>query len=163
MAAIPSTPRLDPAAPESLAARLASLPPRIVFFDGVCAFCDGTVKWLIEHDPDARLHFAPLQGETAALVRSAFPGRFPSDIDTLVYLEPGDEAFGRKLSLRSDALFAVADEIGGDLRWVSRWRWLPRWLADLAYRAFAATRYRVFGVLDACEIPTPRDRARLLA
>ena len=35
----------------------------IVFFDGVCAMCSGTVKFLIREDVNKMLHYAPLQGE----------------------------------------------------------------------------------------------------
>ena len=141
---------------------LSRLPPRIVFFDGVCAFCDRSVLWLIERDPDARLHFAPLQGQTAEIVRRAFPDRFPDDIDTIVYLHPADGPGAGEISLRSAAAFDLCDEIGGSWKWVARLRWLPRFLTDLAYRLFARTRYRLFGKLDACDIPAPENRARLL-
>ncbi len=140
---------------------LSALPPRIVFFDGVCGFCDGLVRWLLDHDPEARLHFAPLQGETAETVRRRFPDRFPKDIDTLVYLHPGDD--GRpNIALRCVAIFELCDEIGGGWRWLWALRVLPTWLTNLGYRAFAASRYRLFGKLDACDVPTPGDRARLL-
>jgi predicted DCC family thiol-disulfide oxidoreductase YuxK len=147
-----------PASPEAL----SQLPPRILFFDGVCSFCDGLVLWLIERDPNARLHFAPLQGHTAEVVRRAFPDHFPDDIDTIVYLHPGRGPGGPQISLRSAAAFDLGDEIGGPWKWVARLRWLPRFLTDLAYRLFAASRYRLFGKLDACDIPTPENRARLL-
>lgn len=140
---------------------LAELPPRIVFFDGDCAFCDGRVRWLIEHDPEGRLRFAPLQGETAATVRAAFPERFPEDLDTLVYLRP--DADGRAdLRLRSAAVFELLQEIGGPTAWLALLRFLPRALTDWGYRVFARNRYRWFGRLDACAVPTPAQRARAL-
>lgn len=151
-----------PAASDALAKKLDELPPRVLFFDGICSFCDSTILWLTERDPDARLHFAPLQGRTADIVRAAFPERFPVDIDTIVYLQAGDGPGGRQISLRSAAAFDVCEEIGGPWKWLARMRWLPRPLMDLAYRAFAGNRYRMFGQLDACNIPTPEERARLL-
>ena len=42
-------------------------------------------------------------------------------------------------------------------------RWLPRVLRDLPYRLFVKLRYRVFGRLDACPIPTPEQASRFLA
>jgi predicted DCC family thiol-disulfide oxidoreductase YuxK len=140
---------------------LASLPPRIVFFDGVCGFCDQTVRWLLEHDIEAQLHFAPLQGETAETVRRRFPDRFPKDLDTVVYLRPDAEG-QPDIAVRSAAIFELASDIGG-VRWVGSLSALPSWLTDAAYRVFAACRYRIFGKLDACDIPTPGERARLLS
>jgi predicted DCC family thiol-disulfide oxidoreductase YuxK len=134
----------------------ASLPPRIVFFDGVCAFCDQTVRWLVDRDPQERLHFAPLQGETAEVVRALFPGRFPDDIDTLVYLHPSSSG-APEIALRSGAIFALCAEIGFGNPWLPALSRLPSWLADLGYRLFAASRYRLFGKLDTCDIPTPEE------
>jgi predicted DCC family thiol-disulfide oxidoreductase YuxK len=39
---------------------------------------------------------------------------------------------------------------------------VPKVLRDWAYRQFAARRYRWFGKLDACRVPTPELRARFL-
>ena len=137
---------------------LASLPPRIVFFDGVCVFCEGLVRWLFDRDPEEQFHFASLQGETAARVREAFPESFPTDIDTFVFYERDERA----LALRADAVFRLAGQLDGRWRHVARLRVLPDWLTELAYRAFAASRYRLFGRLDACPIPTDAERRRLL-
>jgi predicted DCC family thiol-disulfide oxidoreductase YuxK len=141
-------------------ASIESLPARIIFFDGVCAFCNGAVRWLRDRDPGGRFHFAPLQGETAALVRSAFPNEFPTDIDTLVYVER--RGADTRIGLRSEAVFRLCDELGGGWRAVARLRALPRWLTDFGYLAFARSRYRVFGRLDACAVPTHGQRERLL-
>ena len=58
---------------------LESLPARIVFFDGVCAFCDHAVRWLQARDPRGRFHFAPLQGDTP--VQFVLTGRDEGKID----------------------------------------------------------------------------------
>lgn len=153
-AAEPATAELEKLAP------LASLPARIIFFDGVCAFCNGAVRWIRDRDPAGRFHFAPLQGETAARVRRAFPSEFPADIDTLVYVEQcGADT---RIDLRSEAVFRLCDELGGGWRAVARLRALPRWLTDFGYRAFAHSRYRVFGRVDTCAVPTRGQRERLL-
>jgi len=139
---------------------MAALPAeRLVLFDGVCVFCNGAVRWLIARDPEARLRFAPLQGEAGQALRRRHP-RIPSGIDTLVYVDAsgGQE----RVYLRSEAVFRLLREVRGAPRWLLAFAVLPRWLADLGYRAFAALRYRVFGRLDACALPTPEERARIL-
>jgi predicted DCC family thiol-disulfide oxidoreductase YuxK len=40
--------------------------------------------------------------------------------------------------------------------------WIPRPLGDLAYRLVARYRYRIWGRLDACPIPTDAERAKFL-
>ena len=113
---------------EARAPEPMTLPPRIVFYDGVCGFCNGLVRWLIERDPDHRLHYAPLQGETARSVRAEYPDRFPEDIDTLVFFRrpsEGEEPRSPEaLALRSTAAFAIARELGGrywrSVAWAAR-------------------------------------------
>ena len=133
---------------------------RLVCFDGVCNFCDGAVRWLVEHDPDARLCFATLQGQTAEALRSRQP-QIPRDIDTLVYVDASGGA--ERVYLRSQAILRVWIEVAPE-------RALPRWLlhlplplADLLYRIFASQRYRLFGKLSECRVPSPEERGRFLA
>ena len=130
-----------------------------MLFDGVCVFCNAGVRWLMERDPRARLHFAPLQGETASALRARHP-EIPSELATFVYVE-GD-ATGERVFLRSAALFRVLALLDSPWRHVAVLRALPRRLCDAAYQAFARRRYRLFGKLDSCRIPTPDEAQRFL-
>ena len=134
-------------------------PPRLVLYDGVCGFCDRSVQWLLEADRDLLLRYAPLQGPTAAALRQRHPA-LPEDIDTVVLVE--GERDSEVLFLRSDAVLHIASLLPSVPRWVQVFRWCPRPLRDALYRAFAAIRYRVWGKLDACKLPTPAERARFL-
>jgi len=132
---------------------------RLVLFDGVCGFCDTTVRWLIERDPAARLRYAPLQGETAAGLRARHP-EIPSDLETLVFVER--EGAGERVHLRSRAALRVCAELQPPPAWLRWVAWLPTPLADLGYRLLARLRYRLFGRLDACRVPDDEERARFL-
>jgi predicted DCC family thiol-disulfide oxidoreductase YuxK len=136
------------------------LPDATVFYDGVCGFCDREVQWLLGLDTAGRLHFAPLQGSTAAAVREVFPGSITGDLDTMVFAERDGD--GVRFSYRSDAalrILTVADVAPWHRRLL---RWTPRFLRELGYRFVARVRYRVWGRLDACRIPTPDQRQRFL-
>jgi predicted DCC family thiol-disulfide oxidoreductase YuxK len=137
----------------------ARQPAGIVLFDGVCGFCDAAVRWLLRRDPEGRLRFAPLQGETAARLRARQPG-IPEGLGTLVYVVESDG--GERVYLRSEAVFRACAAISGSPRWVGILASLPRSLTDFGYRLIAGLRYRVFGRLDACRIPTPHERERML-
>jgi predicted DCC family thiol-disulfide oxidoreductase YuxK len=133
---------------------------RIVLYDGVCGFCNGSVRWLIAHDRGERLRYAALQGETAAALRARHP-EISTGLDTIVFVEsaPG----GEWVWLRSAAVFRVMRELPAPWCWIAPLRWLlPRGLWDVAYGAFARRRYRWFGRLEACPIPTAEVRARFL-
>jgi predicted DCC family thiol-disulfide oxidoreductase YuxK len=131
----------------------------LILFDGVCNFCDGAVRWVVERDPEARFCFAALQGETAQALRLRHP-EIPDDIDTMVYVDASGP--GERVYLRSEAALRVWRQVepGRSLpRWLAR---LPRPLTELGYRIFARLRYRLFGRLDACRVPSPEERARFL-
>ncbi len=130
-----------------------ALPDRLVLFDGECGMCDGLVQWLLAHDPGGRFRFAPLQGATAQALRVRFP-EMPRDIDTVLYLEGG------QLFQRSAAAFAIAAQLRAPWSWFRAFGLLPRALTDLGYRLVARFRYRVWGKLDACRVPTLGERAR---
>jgi predicted DCC family thiol-disulfide oxidoreductase YuxK len=138
----------------------AALPARIVLFDGVCGFCHAGVRWVAARDPSARFRFAPLQGETAALLRARHP-EIPEASETLVLVER--EAGAERVTLRSRAVLRVLAELDTRWRYVSLLRRLPAVLTDPAYRVVAALRYRLFGRLESCPLPSPEERARFLA
>jgi predicted DCC family thiol-disulfide oxidoreductase YuxK len=41
-------------------------------------------------------------------------------------------------------------------------RWLPAFLLDLGYRVIARVRYRIWGRVDVCDLPSPENRVRFL-
>jgi predicted DCC family thiol-disulfide oxidoreductase YuxK len=136
------------------------LPPATVFFDGVCGFCDREVQWLLRRDPEGRIHYAPLQGETATAVRAALPGSIPVELDTMVFAERDGD--GVRFSYRSDAAMRIL-RVSNASPWTLRFlRFVPRPLRELGYRIIARTRYRVWGKLDACRVPTAEQRDRFL-
>lgn len=138
----------------------ASLPGPIVLYDGECGVCDASVSWLLAHDPEGRLRYAPLQGDTAAELRARHP-ELPVDLDSVVFVEPLPGG-GERLSWRSEALFRIARGLPGAWRGLSWLAVLPRALTDLGYRAFASIRYRVAGRKEACRVPTVAERRRFL-
>lgn len=148
-------------APETPAASVAGrLPPRLILYDNVCGFCDASIRFLLDRDVDGRFHYAALQGEVAAALRNENPEGLPLDVDTVVFVDnTGAEP---RILLRSRAIFAVFAQLDGPLRSLRWLGLLPQPLTDFAYRGFAAIRYRVFGKLDRCRMPTPEERDRFL-
>ncbi len=126
----------------------------ILFFDGVCAVCDGFVDWVIERDAAARFRFAPLQGKAAADRGLAMDDWREASF----VLEAGGERHGA-----SDAVLRVLLMLGGAWLPVARLAlWIPHAIRDRAYRFVARRRYGWFGQKEACRIPTPDERARFL-
>jgi predicted DCC family thiol-disulfide oxidoreductase YuxK len=131
------------------------LPPHLLFYDGVCAMCNGIVKAMLRMDRDALFYFAPLQGKTADRARELHSD-FPREIETVVYLRRGE------VFLRSRAAALAATELPYPAKAVSWLRFLPRGLSDFLYGIVARLRYRVFGKYDQCPLPPAEARARFL-
>lgn len=133
----------------------------ILFYDGVCGFCDSAVRTILRHDRAGRFRFAALQSDFAARTLARF-GRDPNDLDTM-YLLLAAETPAEQLVARSDAGLAVARELGGWWRLLGVLRLVPRGLRDRAYAYFVRNRYRWFGRYDECPLPPPGVRERFIA
>jgi predicted DCC family thiol-disulfide oxidoreductase YuxK len=128
----------------------------VLFFDGVCNLCHGTVRFVLERDRAARIRFAPLQSEVgrALLVRH---GLDADTLDTVVFLDAAG------VHLRSDASVAILRALGPPWSALAVLGVLPRSVRDAGYDWIARNRYRWFGQKDTCPAPRPAWRERFLA
>ena len=114
--------------------------PEIIFYDGHCALCHATVKFVLKHDRNGTaFRVAPLQGETfAALVSPEQRAGLP---DSMV-LRTADGA----LLARSEAMNHIFRRLGGGWKFLASILALfPRTIRDAGYDFIARIRYRVFG------------------
>ncbi len=136
------------------------LPDYVVLYDGVCALCNEGVRALMALDTDQRLRFAPLQGETARALGIEWDDDAPDHEATFRFVDArGPEP------VITERMTAVAAELAAiDRLPLVRLaiRATPRPVADLVYKAIAASRYRLFGRYDECRIPTEDERALFL-
>jgi len=72
----------------------------------------------------------------------------------------GPEA--RRVRVRSDAVVAILSELGGLWRLIAILRIIPRPVRDLVYDYVARKRFRWFGRMENCRIPTAEERERFL-
>ena len=135
-------------------------PPPVLLYDGLCALCNRSVRWLIRHDRRRHVRFAALAGETAAAILARHPEL--AGADTVVFVEAAGSPAERVLVLSAAALAALRQ--GGLF-----WRFLagvatlvPRPIRDAAYRFVARRRYRRFGRYETCPLPPPAERERFL-
>lgn len=138
----------------------ADLPPFVVLYDGVCGLCHRGVRTLIDLDRDGLLHYAPLQGSTAAGLGIDWDPDAPPADATFVFVDnTGDRPRHHE---RMDGVVAELDAIGRLPVVAAVLRRTPKPLADGLYRLIAANRYRLFGRMDECRLPTRSQRARFL-
>ena len=133
-------------------------PRPVVLFDGVCNFCNATVRWTAAHDPHARLRFAPL-GSAAArrTVALADPHTdFDAIPDTIVLVDHDG------IHTASAAVLRMMRHLRFPYPMLSLAVIIPRPLRDAAYDVFARNRYRWFGRNDECPLPPPGLASRFL-
>lgn len=137
----------------------------LVLFDGHCALCNGTVRWLLNRDRLDRLRFAAFESIdfTALLARhhSAEANSEAGPSTILVVRDLGGAA--EEILIRSDAALAMLRELPRPWPSVAAaLRLIPRSLRDLGYRLIARMRYRIWGRLESCPIPTAVEREHFL-
>jgi len=128
----------------------------VVLFDGVCNLCAGSVKFLIERDPEGVFRFAPLQSAVAEQLLADHEID-PSALDSVVLVEDGE------VYTKSDAVLRAARHLGGIYRLLPPFGVVPRRLRNAVYDFVAARRYGWFGKKDQCMMPTPDISSRFLA
>lgn len=128
----------------------------IVFFDGDCGLCHALVKFVVARDAAARIHFAPLHGETFA--RLVAP-KAPSIPDSVVWVDKAGQ-----VALKTAAVAQVLRRLPQP--WPTLGAMLaivPRPIRDLAYDAIARVRHRLFKrPTTQCPILPPELASRFL-
>ncbi len=126
----------------------------VVFYDGLCGFCNASVRFVMHRDQAAQFKFAPLQGKTAAAL---LPAADRVDLNSVVV------SFRGRLYYKTSAVALVLKNLNAP--WpIAGWLLLliPRPLRDWGYDVFAHRRYLVWGRHTTCPIPTPTERTRFL-
>jgi predicted DCC family thiol-disulfide oxidoreductase YuxK len=126
----------------------------IILFDGTCAFCEGSVRFIATRDGGYFRFGASQAPEAAALLAQYGVNR--ESARSIILIEDG------AVSLRSTAALNIAKRLTAPWRWAAVLLRVPRPIRDAAYRVVAAIRHRLAGESNACEIPPPEIRHRLI-
>jgi len=127
----------------------------LVFFDGVCNYCNYWVNFCIRRDRQKKLLFAPLQGKTAnQLLPEYLPG--PAVMESVILVDKG------KLYTKSAAVLRLARYLDGGWKLAYGLIIIPGFIRDFVYNIIARNRYRWFGKRDECMVPTPAYKERFL-
>ena len=127
----------------------------IILFDGTCAFCERSVRFIATRDNGYFKFGASQNPEGRALL--AKYGTSREAARSLILIEDDE------ISLRSTAVLRIARRMTAPWRWAAVFLLVPRPIRDAAYRVVAAIRHRIAGRSNACEIPPPEIRARLIS
>ena len=127
----------------------------VLFYDGLCRFCNRTVHLLLKIDHRAVLHFAALQSPIAKTLLGQVDHSRPLP-DGVVLIHNG------KIYTESDAALKSLQLIGGIWKLVAMLRFIPNFIRNPIYRIVARNRYRWFGKFESCPLPKPEWKNRFL-
>jgi predicted DCC family thiol-disulfide oxidoreductase YuxK len=132
----------------------------LLLYDGVCALCNGVVNFLLQHDRQEKLRYAPLESSLGHETLTRFGiHTIPNGVILITGALTGSEA----LHQRSDAVAAALQLLTGPWRLLGTALTLvPRPLREAGYSIVARLRYRIFGRYPSCPLPPPHQRSRLL-
>lgn len=137
----------------------------LVVYDGHCGLCNRAVRWFVRRDGRDRMRFAASEQPAVAelLVRLGVVVEGAAEGPGSIVVVQGVASERPEVLLRSDAVAAMLKELPG---WWPLWgglvRVIPRTVRDWGYDVVARWRYRIWGRLAVCPMPTEAERARFL-
>ena len=127
----------------------------VIFFDGVCNLCNGFVQFVIKHDKTNRFYFSSLQSAQGIHLLKSLPqtGKTPDSI--MLYSK--DSVYSE-----STAVLRIMGQLSGILPVAGIFLVVPKFIRDVVYKWVARNRYRWFGKMDSCMIPTPALKQKFI-
>ena len=129
---------------------------RIILFDGVCIFCNRTVRIIIKHDKADKFKFAQLQSAIAKVLLLK-QGLDQYELSSVILIE-GDQVY-----TKSDAVIRIALQLSGWPTIISYSKWVPKAIRNFFYDLISKYRYRLFGKQDNCIIPDKKAQDKFLS
>lgn len=125
----------------------------IIFFDGVCNVCDKTVDFILNHDKKNKFFYSSLQSD--------FSEKFFKSKNENLNLESIVVFSDDKFLYKSKGIIYILKNIGGYPRIIGFLLGIfPKFISDYFYSLFAKYRYKLFGKMDICKIPTENHISR---
>ena len=129
----------------------------VLFFDGVCNLCNHAVQFVIRHDRQGKVRFATLQSEIGEEAKKTIIATYGHVPDSLIFFDRG------KYYTLSSAALRMAGYLDGGWRVLKVLLIVPPFIRNAVYKLIAAKRYKWFGKLTECMMPTPELRSRFLS
>ena len=127
----------------------------VILFDGVCNFCNSSINFVMDRDPSGFFKFGALESEEGiALLKKA--GYQSEYLDSVLLLQDGH------VYRDSEAALRITRKMTGLWPLMFGFIIVPRVIRDAVYNWIARNRYRWFGKMDSCRMPTPEIRSRFI-
>lgn len=127
----------------------------VILFDGVCNFCNSSINFVIERDKNKKFKFAPLQSAAGEKIQKQF-NIDTTQLESVLLIKDG------KILSKSTAALYVAKDLSGMWTLIFGFIIIPPFIRNAVYNYIAKNRYKWFGKMDSCMIPTPDIKSRFL-
>ena len=128
----------------------------LILFDGVCHFCNDSVRFIMKRDKNKLFYFASLQSELGTKMTKE-RGIDTDKIDSIILIDPGNAYY-----IKSTAALEIASHLSGAWSLLSIFKYLPENFRNWFYDFVARNRYDWFGKMETCPMPKPEERSRFL-
>ena len=118
---------------------------KIVYYDGLCGLCDGSISLILKFDKNNTLKYSSLQGKSGQILLKQLNKEL-HEFDTVLF-KVNDQVY-----TKSTAVFKIIDSIGGWIKIFKIFNLLPIKFNDWIYSKIAKNRFKYFGKLDSCDI-----------
>lgn len=127
----------------------------VIVFDGVCALCNGSMKFILRFDRQKHYKFITAQSDTGQALYKHH-NLDPTNFDTFLVFKNG------VLLEKMDGVLAIATTLGWPWKIAAIGYLIPRPIRNWLYMKLAKNRYKIFGKYDSCMIPTDAVKERFL-
>ena len=130
---------------------------KIVFFDGVCNFCNSSVDFIWKNNKSRTLYYTSLQSDTA---KEKLLSRDVKDTNLrTIYFDDGN-----KLYEKSKAVFMILRNFDGIFYPLLGKVLLlfPSFIFDLIYDIISKKRYNIMGKRHSCRVPNIEEKKYFL-
>jgi predicted DCC family thiol-disulfide oxidoreductase YuxK len=129
---------------------------KIIVFDGVCILCNSFVMFILKKDRTKQFYFTTAQSDFVKEKVKTLQFKV-NPMDSVIYLKNG------KVFTESSAVFGILSDLGGIWKLLLIFRIIPPVIRNAAYRFCAKRRYRVFGMMETCMLPSSEWKSRFLS
>ena len=126
---------------------------KILFFDGLCNFCNTSVDFVWKHNKSRNIYYSSLQSDFTK-VKLPSLGIDKINLRTIYFYD------GFRVYQKSHAVFMILRNFDG-LFYPSLAKIffiIPRFISDYIYDIISKNRYDILGKSDSCRVPTLEEK-----
>ena len=120
---------------------------KVILFDVVCNLCNNSVKLIIKNDKSNIFKFAPLQGKYGIKIQNSYNIN-TTQINSIILVD------GEKTFTKSSAALRIAKDLRAPFFMLYVFIIIPVFIRNFVYDLIAKNRYKWFGKMESCMIPS---------